>query len=61
MLRLVLHAQLEAPNRGLVAAREFAVQQPMGEASPAGGVQAANEAMARVLRELAGFVLENAR
>ncbi len=61
VLRLVLHAQLADAARRTVASREFAVQRPMAEASPAGGVRAANEATAQALRELAAFVLEQAR
>ncbi|HET8746073.1 MAG TPA: ABC-type transport auxiliary lipoprotein family protein [Ramlibacter sp.] len=61
VLRLVLHAQVTDLARRTVAARQFEVERPMAEASPAGGVRAANEAMAQVLRELAAFVLEQAR
>ena len=61
VLRLVLHAQLADATQHVFASREFAAQQPMTEASPAGGVQAANEAMAQVVRELAAFALEQAR
>jgi cholesterol transport system auxiliary component len=61
VLRLVLHAQLVDASQRIVASREFAAQQAMPEASPAGGVRAANEAMAQVLRELAAFVLERGR
>jgi ABC-type uncharacterized transport system auxiliary subunit len=60
-LRLVLHAQLGDAARRSVASRDFAVERPLGEASPAGGVRAANEAMAQALRELAAFALETAR
>jgi hypothetical protein len=37
------------------------LQQPLAENSPTGGVRAANEAMAQALREVAAFVLEQAR
>ena len=60
-LRLVLHAQLVDATQRVVASREFSSREPMAEASPAGGVRAANEAMARVLRELAAFVIEQVR
>ncbi|MEJ8838983.1 ABC-type transport auxiliary lipoprotein family protein [Ramlibacter sp. AN1133] len=61
VLRLVLHAQVVDAARQVVASREFAARQAMGEATPAGGVRAANEATARLVRELAAFVLEQAR
>ena len=57
VLRLVLHAQLTDGAQHVLAAREFSARQPMQEASPAGGVRAANEAMAQLLRELAAFVI----
>jgi cholesterol transport system auxiliary component len=61
VLRVVLHAQLADAAQRVVASREFVARQPMSEGSPAGGVRAANEAVAQVLRELVGFVLEQAR
>jgi len=60
VLRLVLHAQLADAAQRVLASREFALQQVMTEAAPAGGVRAANEAMAQALRALALFVLEGA-
>ncbi|GAB3665553.1 ABC-type transport auxiliary lipoprotein family protein [Ramlibacter alkalitolerans] len=61
VLRVVLHAQLADAAQRVLASREFVARQPLAEASPAGGVRAANEAMARVVRELAVFVVEQAR
>lgn len=62
VLRMSLRAQLHAvEGRRAVATREFRVQEPMREKSPAGGVAAANLAAQQVLRELAAFALENAR
>lgn len=58
VLRLALRVRVEDEATGRVlGTREIAVQEPMREATPAGGVQAANAAMARALRELAAFVL----
>jgi ABC-type uncharacterized transport system auxiliary subunit len=53
--------QLVDAAQHLVASREFAARQPLAEATPAGGVRAANEATAQVLREVAGFVAGQAR
>ena len=58
VLRLALRVHVEDEATGRVlGTREIAVQQPMREATPAAGVQAANAAMAQALRELAAFVL----
>lgn len=61
VLRLVLHAQVADAAQRVVASREFVAERPLAEVSPAGGVRAANEAAAQVLRELARFVIEQAR
>ena len=61
VLRLVLRVQLADAARRSVATREFSARQPLAESSPAGGVRAANEAMAQLLGEVAAFVLEQAR
>ena len=61
VLRLVVRVQLVDAVQHLVASREFTARQPLAEASPAGGVRAANEATAQVLREVAGFVAGQAR
>lgn len=59
MLRLSLRLRLsdEATGR-LVATDEISLREPMPQTTPYAGVVAANEATARALRELAGFVLE---
>jgi len=59
VLRLALRATLsdEAANR-TIATREWTVRQPMAAKTPAAGVLAGNAALARMLRELAAFVLE---
>ena len=61
VLRLVLRVRLsdEAANR-VLGTREIRIDEPMAQKSPAAGVQAANEAVAKALHELAGFVLEKA-
>jgi cholesterol transport system auxiliary component len=61
VLRLSLRARLsdEAANRTL-ATREWTVREPMQQKGPRAGVLAANEALARVLRQVAVFVLEQA-
>jgi cholesterol transport system auxiliary component len=61
LLRLVLHVQLTDASRRTLASRELALQQPLPEQTPAGGVRAANAAMAQALRDVAGFVLQHAR
>ena len=60
VLRLSLRAVLsdEAANR-TIATREWTLREPMPHKSPAAGVLAANQAVARVLPELASFVLEH--
>jgi cholesterol transport system auxiliary component len=58
VLRLALRVRVEDEETGRVlGTREIAVQESMREATPAAGVQAANDAMAKALRELAAFVL----
>jgi cholesterol transport system auxiliary component len=61
VLRLALRVRLsdEAANR-VLGTREIRIDQVMQQRAPAAGVLAANEAMAKALRELAVFVLEKA-
>jgi cholesterol transport system auxiliary component len=61
MLQLAIrfHLSCEATNQ-VIATKELSVREPMRERNPHGGVVAANEAMAKVLRELAGFIIEKA-
>lgn len=61
LLRLVVHARLTDGTERPLASREFALQHPLPEQTPAGGVRAANAAMAQALRGVAEFVLQNAR
>jgi cholesterol transport system auxiliary component len=54
--RVTLRAQLIDLNRGKVlGTRQFTASAPSNSQDPYGGVQAMNQALARVLRELAGF------
>jgi cholesterol transport system auxiliary component len=61
VLRFVLRVRLsdEAANR-VLGTREIRIEQAMKQRTPAAGVEAANEATASALRELAAFVLEKA-
>jgi cholesterol transport system auxiliary component len=60
-LRLAMRFDLsrEATNK-VTATKELSVQEPMQEKTPYAGVVAANDAMAKLLRELAKFIIENA-
>ena len=49
----------EATNK-VTATKELSVQEPMQEKTPYAGVVAANDAMAKLLRELAKFIIEKA-
>jgi cholesterol transport system auxiliary component len=61
MLQLAIRFYLsrEATNQ-VIATKELSVQEPMMERNPYAGVVAANEAMAKILRELASFIAEKA-
>jgi len=61
MLDLAMRVSLtrESTNQA-VATKELSVNQPMSEKNPYAGVVAANEAMQKLLRELAEFVVEKA-
>jgi len=61
MLQLAMRIYLsrEATNQ-VVATKELSVREPMSERNPYAGVVAANEAMPKLLRELAKFVVEKA-
>jgi cholesterol transport system auxiliary component len=61
MLQLAMRFYLsrEATNQ-VIATKELSVREPMRERSPYAGVMAANEAIAKVLRELASFIIEKA-
>jgi len=59
VLHLALRVRLTEEATGRVlGTREIRVDEPMRQANPAAGVQAANDALAKALRELAVFVLE---
>jgi len=61
MLHLAMRISLsrDATNQ-VVATKELSVSQPMSERNPYAGVVAANEAMPKLLRGLAEFVVEKA-
>jgi cholesterol transport system auxiliary component len=60
-LRLAMRFQLvDAASSKVVATRELSATEPMKEKSPYAGVVAANEAVARLLRDAARFVLDSA-
>ncbi len=54
------HLRRETDNE-IVATREVSVRQAMHDRTPYAGVLAANEAAAKILRDLAAFVAEKAR
>lgn len=60
-LQIAMRFQLssEATNQ-VIATRELSVREPMRERNPHAGVVAANEAVAKVLRQLASFIIEKA-
>lgn len=58
-LRLAMRIVLSrAATNQVIATREWLLSQPMSERTPYAGVVAANEAMQKLLRELALFVVE---
>jgi cholesterol transport system auxiliary component len=61
MLQLAMRISLsrEATNQ-IVATKELSLREPMTGKNPYAGVVAANEAMSKLLRELAEFVVEKA-
>jgi cholesterol transport system auxiliary component len=61
MLRLTMRFSLnrEATHQ-LIATKEVSLREPMRERNPSAGVVAANDATAKILRELARFVVEKA-
>jgi cholesterol transport system auxiliary component len=62
VVRLSLRARLSDPaSNRLLGTREITLRETMQQKSPQAGVMAANKAVAAGLRELAAFVLENAR
>ena len=61
VFRLSLRLRLsdDAVSR-VVATKEIALREPMSQRTPEAGVAAANQAAAKALQQVAGFVLENA-
>lgn len=60
VLQLTLRFYLSGPTDQVIATKEMSVREPMREKNPYAGVMAANEAMEKILRELARFVIEKA-
>jgi len=59
--RLRMRISLErVPGRGLVAASEFAANEPLRENTARAGVAAGNQAIEKLLRDIAAFAIENA-
>jgi cholesterol transport system auxiliary component len=56
-LKMRFYLSREATNQ-VIATKELSVREPMRERNPYAGVAAANEAIAKVLRELARFIIE---
>jgi cholesterol transport system auxiliary component len=59
LLAMRIYLSRDTTNQ-IVATKELSVREPMSERNPYAGVVAANEAMPKLLRELARFVVENA-
>jgi cholesterol transport system auxiliary component len=61
VLRLTLHLQLFDETGQAIAGREISELETMRDATPYGGVNAANDALAKALLEAAQFVINSAR
>ena len=62
MLRLSVHVQLnDGTSNRVLASREIALREAIRERTPLAGVEAANLAVAKALRELAAFLVEATR
>jgi cholesterol transport system auxiliary component len=62
LVRIALHAQLlDGASNRVLATREIAAQVSLRERTPDAGVEAANQAVAQALRQLAGFLLESTK
>jgi cholesterol transport system auxiliary component len=61
VLRLTLHLQLFDTSGQAVAGHQISEQETMRDATPYGGVNAANDALAKALLEAAQFVMSSAR
>ena len=61
-LRLTLQAQLShGTTHEVITIKEFSIQEPILQRTPYGGVIAANHAAAKILQQLAEFVLDNTK
>lgn len=61
-LRLALRVELiDGKSNRLIASKEISLREPMQQKTPYAGVVAANDATAKALRQIAGFVLEKVK
>ena len=61
VMRIAMRFELVSEHADrVIGTRNVEIRQPMRDKTPYAGVQAANEAAAKLLREVAGFVLEKA-
>ncbi|HJY77416.1 MAG TPA: ABC-type transport auxiliary lipoprotein family protein [Burkholderiales bacterium] len=58
MLQLDMRFQLSGATGKLIASKDISIREPMREKTASAGVVAANQATAKLLRELARFVVE---
>jgi cholesterol transport system auxiliary component len=61
VLRFALRLELRKTSGQAAASRDIRIEEPMRAATPAAGVFAANDALAKALQQAATIVLENAR
>jgi len=61
VLRLSLHFELRGPSGRSLASRELEVERPMSAATPEAGTEAANDAVAELLQQLAAIVVSPPR
>ena len=59
MLQLAMRFQLSGATGQVIASKEISVREPLQENTASAGVVAANDATAKLLREIARFVVEN--
>jgi cholesterol transport system auxiliary component len=58
-VQLSLRLQLsEGASNRVISTKEITLREPMQKKNPESGVAAANDAVAKALREIAGFLLE---
>ncbi|MGE3920528.1 MAG: ABC-type transport auxiliary lipoprotein family protein [Gammaproteobacteria bacterium] len=60
IVKITIACQIGLSSNGrIIASRQFHVEIPTAENTPYGGVMAANEGLAQILRELTTFVIQN--